>query len=73
MIQAQIPEFIRPVKNCIPSDGRYREDLIWLYRSFYNSKNEEERKLYEDIAQEWKIMMEKFNREERKIRAKNKK
>ena len=72
-IQAQIPEFIRPVKNCIPSDGRYREDLIWLYRSFYNSINEEERKLYEDIAQEWKIMMEKFNREERKIRAKKKK
>ena len=69
-VHAQIPEFIRPVKNCIPSDGRYREDLIWLYRSFYNSKNEEERKLYEDIAQEWKLMMEKFNREERKIRAK---
>ena len=70
-IHAQNPEFIKPMKNCIPSDGRYREDLIWLYRSFYNSKNEEERKLYEDIAQEWKLMMENFNREERKIRAKN--
>ena len=62
------PEFIRPVKNCIPSDGRFREDLIWLYRSFYCSKNEEEKKQYLDIAQEWKIMMEEFNRWERRRR-----
>ena len=68
-----IPEFIKPVKNAIPSDGRYREDLIWLYRSFYNSKNEDERLLYENIGQEFKIAMEKFNREERKNRQKNKK
>ena len=67
-IDAQNPEFIKPVKNCLPSDGRYREDLIWLYRSFYCSKDENERLLYQDIAQEWKILMEKFNREERKIR-----
>ena len=45
-ITAQKPEFIRPVKKCIPSDGRFREDLIWLYRSFYCSKNEEEKKIY---------------------------
>ena len=68
-----IPEFIKPVMNPLPSDGRYREDLIWLYRSFYNSKNEDERLLYENIAQEWKVAMEKFNREERKFRQKNKK
>ena len=72
-ITAQKPEFIRPVKKCIPSDGRFREDLIWLYRSFYCSKNEEEKKIYMNIAQKWKIMMEEFNRWERRRRAENKK
>ena len=72
-IKAQLPEFIRPVKKCIPSDGRFREDLIWLYRSFYCSKDEEEKKIYMNIAQKWKIMMEEFNRWERKKRAENKK
>ena len=72
-ITAQKPEFIRPVKKCIPSDGRFREDLIWLYRSFYCSKNEEEKKIYMNIAQKWKIMMEEFNRWERRRRADNKK
>ena len=67
-IDAQNPEYIKPVKSCLPSDGRYREDLIWLYRSFYCAKDENERLLYQDIAQEWKVLMEKFNREERKIR-----
>ena len=71
-INAQLPEFIRPVKKCIPSDGRFREDLIWLYRSFNCSKNEEEKKIYMDIAQKWKIMMEEFNRWERKRRRENK-
>jgi len=41
-INKDIPEHIRPVKHCIPSDGRYREDLIWLYRSFYYAKNEKD-------------------------------
>ena len=72
-IKAQLPEFIRPVKSCIPSDGRFREDLIWLFRSFYCSKNEEEKKMYLELAQEWKIMMEEFNRWERKRRAEIKK
>lgn len=72
-IRETVPEFIRPVKSCLPSDGRFREDLIWLYRSFYCANNEEERKLYLDIAQEWKIMMEEFNRWERKHRADYKK
>ena len=71
-INAQLPEFIRPVKKCIPSDGRFRDDLIWLYRSFNCSKNEEEKKIYMDIAQKWKIMMEEFNRWERKRRRENK-
>ena len=68
-INAQIPDFLKPVKNCLPSDGRYRDDLLWLYRSFYYAKNESERKNYERISQEWKIMMEEFNRWERKRRA----
>ena len=72
-IHEQLPEFVRPVKSCIPSDGRFREDLIWLYRSFYCSRNEEEKKIYADLAQEWKIMMEEFNRWERRRRAEVKK
>ena len=72
-INNQLPEFVRPVRNCIPSDGRFREDLIWLYRSFYCSKNEEEKKIYLDIAQEWKLMMEEFNRWERRRRAEHNK
>ena len=68
-INEQIPEHIRPVKHCIPSDGRYREDLIWLYRSFYCSRNQEEEENYRNISMKWKIMMEEFNRWERKNRA----
>jgi len=68
-IRAQIPEFIKPTKACLPSDGRFREDLCWLYKSFYNSKNEYERQVYEDISQSWKVLMEDHNRWERKRRA----
>ena len=25
--KAQVPEFIKPTKTCLPSDGRFREDL----------------------------------------------
>jgi len=67
-INKMVPEHIRPVKHCIPSDGRYREDLIWLYRSFYGAKNEEEEEIYRNISMEWKVMMEEFNRWERKNR-----
>ena len=72
-IDAQIPEYFKPCEYVLPSDGRYREDLIWLFRSFYCAKNEKERKLYEDIAQEWKVTMEKFGRIERKMRQNGKK
>ena len=66
--RAQVPEFIKPSKTCLPSDGRFREDLCWLYKSFYEAKNETERKTYEKISQEWKLLLEKFNRWERKRR-----
>jgi len=68
-VKAQIPEFIKPTKTCLPSDGRFREDLCWLYKSFYDAKNETERKRYENISQEWKLLMEDFNRWDRKRRA----
>ena len=67
--KAQCPEFIKPTKTCLPSDGRFREDLCWLWKSFYESKNETERKCYENISQKWKVLMEDFNRWDRKRRA----
>ena len=39
-IDEDIPTYIKPVYNCLPSDSRFREDLIWLYRSFFKAKNE---------------------------------
>jgi hypothetical protein len=67
------PGWIRPIRNALPSDGRFREDLIWLYRSFYDAADEQERKLFEDYAQEWKVAMEIIQRAEREIRKKSKK
>lgn len=43
-------------KHCLPSDHRYREDLIWL---FYENEN---------YAQEWKQLLEVQQRKERKNR-----
>ena len=68
-VREVIPEYIKPVKHCIPSDGRYREDLIWLFRSFYGAKTKEEEDIYRNISMEWKVMMEEFNRWERKRKA----
>ena len=58
------------MKNCLPSDGRFREDIIWLYRSFFSYKNEKERETYEELSQDWKLMLEKLQREEREIKKK---
>ena len=69
-IDEDLPTWIKPVKNCLPSDSRFREDLIWLFRSFYCSKNEEERAKYENLANEWKLMLEKLQRVEREHKAK---
>ena len=62
------PDPIKPVRYCIPSDGRFREDLNWLYRSFYNTTNEKEEEVYREIGMKWKVMMEEFNRWDRKRR-----
>lgn len=72
-IDKDIPYWIQPVKKPIPSDGRFREDIIWLYRSFYCAKNEKERLRYESLAQEWKLLIEKLQREERELKAKQQK
>ena len=69
-IDIDIPFWIKPVQKCLPSDCRFREDLIWLFRSFYCSKNEEERLKYENLAQEWKLIIEKLQRDERELKAK---
>lgn len=69
-IDEDVPTYIKPVYNCLPSDSRFREDLIWLYRSFFKAKNEEERLYYERLAQNWKLMIEKVQREERTQKAK---
>ena len=72
-IDKVIPNWIRPVDNPIPSDGRYREDLIWLFRSFYLSADDDEAQLYEKLGQDWKLMVEKLQREEREMKARRNK
>ena len=69
-IDIDIPYWIKPVQKCLPSDCRFREDLIWLFRSFYCAKNEDERLKYEHLAQEWKLIIEKLQRDEREYKAK---
>ena len=71
-INTMVPNWIRPVDYPIPSDCRYREDIIWLHRAFYLYKNEEERLMYEGLAQNWKLMVEKLQREEREMKARKK-
>jgi hypothetical protein len=71
-INVHIPDWIRPLTNVLPSDGRFREDLIWLYRSF-TANNEAERLKYQEYAQGWKVAIEIVQRKEREIKKKNKK
>jgi hypothetical protein len=64
------PPQINPVKNTIPSDSRYREDLIWLKRSILSP---EYNKLYEEYAQRWKVALEIQQRHDRSSREAGKK
>jgi len=68
-IDSFIPNWIRPVTEVIPSDGRFREDLIWLLRA-HNTKNEKEKVLYESYSQGWKVTIEQIQRAEREIKKK---
>jgi hypothetical protein len=57
-IDKHIPSRIQFPKVCLPSDARYREDLIWLF-------NEDE-----SFSQEWKSKLEVQQRKERANRLK---
>lgn len=55
-IDESIPFRVNFTKQVLPSDARYREDLIWL---FYEN---------EDYAQEWKSLLEVQQRNDKKLR-----
>lgn len=55
-INRDLPTQFFPVKDPLPSDARYREDLIWVKR---NNKK---------YAQEWKLLLEVRQRAEKKLR-----
>lgn len=58
-IEAEIPDRFRLlVEGVVPSDWRYREDLIWLK---YN---------YQKIAHQWKLRLEEQQRHDRRNRLK---
>ena len=69
-IDRDMPSWLRPPTHALPSDGRFREDLIWLYRMF-NTLDEKEKKIYKDYSQGWKLAIELGQRTEREIRKKN--
>lgn len=71
-INKDVPCWIQPVKYCLPSDGRFREDIIWLYRAYHNAEKESVGYTYEYYAQKWKCMLEGLQKEEREIKSKNK-
>lgn len=66
------PCTIRPADEVIPSDSRFREDLVWLFRSF-NTTNENDKQKYLDLAQNWKYLLENTQRSDRELRKKHKK
>ena len=70
-INRDVPCWIQPVKYCLPSDGRFREDIIWLYRAYHNAEKESVAHTYEYYAQKWKHMLEGLQKEEREIKSKN--
>ena len=50
------PSIHIPIKNPIPSDSRFREDLLWV-----NYKNN-------TFADKWKVLLEERQRYEKKLR-----
>jgi len=50
---------LKRMKNTLPSDSMFREDLIWL------------KKGDEDMSQKFKIILEEKQREDKKNREKN--
>ena len=70
-IDKYMPSWICPSQKILPSDGRFREDIIWLFRSFSTSI-EIEKKKYEDYSQKWKNLIETIQRNDRELRKKKK-
>jgi len=60
-IDKQKPNSCKPVKDPLPSDVRFREDMVWL--KYGNLQN----------AGDWKVRLEEQQRWDRKIRLDNKK
>lgn len=60
-INEQTPVRTIPVENPLPSDWRFREDLVWMKRG------------NKVIAEEWKLFLEVRQREEKKLRMMHKK
>lgn len=58
-----------PDKYVLPSDTRYREDLIWLYYALYLSRNMKEFDTFISYSQGWKLETEYLQRKEREIKA----
>jgi hypothetical protein len=71
-IDKHIPSWVKPSMNVIPSDSRFREDLIWLFRC-WREKDDSQKKKYEEYSQSWKGLLEKIQRNDRELRKKYKK
>jgi len=69
-IKGNIPANVTPVETPIPSDSRYREDLIWLKRSMIYLDYTKD---YEDYSQKWKLALEVQQRHDRAVRTEKKK
>lgn len=65
--------YIKPKEKVLPSDTRYREDLIWLYYALYYSQTKKEYEKFMGYSQAWKVETEYIQRKERGIRADYKK
>ena len=62
-------DYVKPLDHVLPSDTRFREDLIWLYYALYYSQNKKEYDLFMEYAQGWKVETELIQRKERGIKA----
>jgi hypothetical protein len=66
-ISESIPSKFTPVEKALPSDPRYREDLLWLKKSKLAN---ESKATFEEFAQQWKIALEVQQRYDRSLRQK---
>ena len=53
-----IPEMVTPILHPLPSDWRFREDLIWMHYNDYQK------------SEKWKLKLEEEQRSHRKLRLK---